>query len=175
MKCAACDGDIVSVIDGVFCKLCGNPVHVRCHRPEATGLREGRCAACGGDPHQATAIMVRKEWGLPDAIPAEASALTPTASEYGFAEMLMWGVRLFGVAGIVWAIYGSMLILDAAGEAEKLGRRPDVTAPLALTILGGAGSAILLFAIAEILNLTIGIAKKLAVRKDQPAEQEKSK
>src|SRR4051794_2768276 len=47
MKCVACQKTISSIVEGVFCLDCGNPVHRMCMR--ATVLAEpGICARCGG-------------------------------------------------------------------------------------------------------------------------------
>jgi hypothetical protein len=59
MKCARCHKTVASVVDGVFCATCGNPVHLKCRRPCDDPAPEGECAECGGDVRNPVAVEVQ--------------------------------------------------------------------------------------------------------------------
>jgi hypothetical protein len=73
LRCVCCGATIASITEGSFCRHCGNPAHSHCLRPDETGLRDGRCACCGGDPMSAPP-EVRQELGLPTLAPAASRA-----------------------------------------------------------------------------------------------------
>lgn len=61
-QCVTCQKSIASVIDGVFCEACGNPVHKRC--VGAAQAAADKCSQCGGDGASEVAKEVRRIRGM---------------------------------------------------------------------------------------------------------------
>ncbi|MBI1832917.1 MAG: hypothetical protein HYR84_15870 [Planctomycetes bacterium] len=161
--CAACNKSIGSIADGMFCEQCGNPVHVACQKPDQSGLRDGRCARCCGDPAREVAAEVRKELAVPELQPPVAKTPVNPASDHPFAEPLAMLLRFFGGLLLLWTAYTSYVIVNATNEMGRRlgGAAPDVSGPLLLTILAGVASAVLMFALAEILKMGLTILSRL--------------
>lgn len=71
--CAICNRSIGSILEGVFCESCGNPVHVGCRQVDTMGQRDGKCAQCGSDPGKAASSEVRQELGISEPLPSVAN------------------------------------------------------------------------------------------------------
>lgn len=48
--CVICRQPIISILDGDFCRECGNPVHNACKASPEAIVKPDHCATCGGDP-----------------------------------------------------------------------------------------------------------------------------
>lgn len=58
-SCVICEGRIGSIVEGLFCADCGNPVHRAClGAPSDVG---GKCRTCGGEIAKPSAAQVRWE------------------------------------------------------------------------------------------------------------------
>jgi hypothetical protein len=151
-SCAACGQPITSVIDGMYCRNCGNPAHHRCIGADATGLRDGRCACCGGDPGSSVAAEVRAAWGsAPSQGQTGVQPAAEPASEYAVARLLVGALRLMVALVFVGLLLQTAAIVQAAPRDQ-----PGTTALAVLGLwLGGAAAMVVLLAVAETLRLVV--------------------
>jgi hypothetical protein len=191
-KCVTCGELIASYSEGSFCPDCGNATHNACLRADASGLTDGKCARCGGDPQYPLAVEVRKERNQALMPTLGATALTVGAgteppSEASFAAVLVWVLRLMAAACVIVLIYQIGAIEDAATKAEtksapefkdgeiKPGEtiRPSTSGPIFMAVLYTAGAAAVLLALAEILRLHVAILRRFD-EEDLPDEDEET-
>jgi hypothetical protein len=125
-NCVSCGKTISSVADSRFCQVCGNPVHLRCQCTENTGIRDGKCTCCGGNPLNDIAIEVINDRKLADGLDASiqhpAEMTSTWASVINLAGYLGTGaiwILMIPIVLIVICLF-SVLIGDAVGGAFHL-------------------------------------------------------
>jgi hypothetical protein len=57
-RCVRCQQIISSIVEGEFCRDCGNPVHKHCAALSASST--GKCTTCGGEVSNPMAVEGRK-------------------------------------------------------------------------------------------------------------------
>ena len=191
-KCVTCGELIASYSEGSFCAECGNAAHTACQRPEATGLADGKCTRCGGDPQLPLAVEVRRErnqaWTSPGAAPA--ASQTPAGEGTGtfsFVSALVWALRIMAGACLIVLIYQIVAIDEAATKAEKAAPvpemkdgefkmtepvRPSTSGPMLMAVLYCLAAAVVLLALAELLRLHVELLNKLDGLQEDEFEDE---
>jgi hypothetical protein len=180
-KCVTCGELIASYSEGSFCAECGNAAHNACQRPEGTGVADGKCARCGGDPQWPLAVEVRRErnqsWTAAGTTPAALQTSTEEgAAAFSFVSALVWALRIMAGACAIVLIYQIVAIDEAATKAEKAApvpemkdgefkmsepTRPSTGGPMLMAVLYCVAAAVVLLALAEILRLHVELLRKI--------------
>jgi hypothetical protein len=193
-KCVTCGELIASYGEGSFCPQCGNAAHNACQRQDATGVVDGKCARCAGDPQHALAVEVRNEWNRPKTASAEvpvplSEAAATGVSEFSFAGILVWVLRIMAGACLLILINQIAAIEEAATQAEKADRgkmeftkegepkvsepvRPSTSGAVLIAVLSTAAAAAGLLALAEILRMQVVILRRLDAPPDEDFTEE---
>jgi DNA-directed RNA polymerase subunit RPC12/RpoP len=122
LQCAVCQRKVESITAGVFCPVCGNPVHATCLQVEATDIADGRCNACGGNAESPLAVEVRASrhehaFGKPG---GSAGLVCPACgSTRGFRPFRQYDDGRTANHTIIIGWFGILFIL--AGAASELG------------------------------------------------------